>query len=337
MADLTTTYCGLTLRSPLVPSSSPLTGNLDDARRLEDAGAAALILPSLFEEELIHEQEHLHRFVDLQDIGHHEADSFLPTAHALASKLDHTLETIDRYKQSLAIPVIGSLNGVTDSGWIEYARDLQAAGCDALEINLYGVNADCSDSSADIEARYQHLVRELVNGVSVPVVVKLSSQFTGVAHFVAGLEQAGAAGVSLFNRFYQPDIDLETLEIKPCLSLSGPQEALLRIRWLAMLRPQVQLTLAATGGFHDGPTVLKALLAGADVVHLCSVLLQQGIGAIGAIESAMAQWLEEQEYDSVKQLQGSLSYGKAVNPGAYERANYLEVLDSYTPSRGVRV
>lgn len=329
MVDLTTTYCGLSLQNPLVPSSSPLTGNLDDARRLEDAGAAALVLPSVFEEELIHEQEHMHRFLDMQDIGHHEADSFLPTAYDYSSKLDQTLEKIARYKQALSIPVIASLNGVTDSGWVEHARDLQEAGCDGIELNLYGVDADPAVKSAEIEARYLHIVQQLVASVNVPCVVKLSNQFTALVPFVIELEKAGAQGVSLFNRFYQPDIDLESLQVTPRLSLSSCQESLLRIRWLAMLRSHVQFSLAATGGFHGFQDCLKALLAGADVVHVCSVLLKGGPSIVQVILDAMQQWMEEKEYQSIQQLKGSLSYEKAVNPAGYERANYLEVLDSY--------
>lgn len=335
MMDLTTSYCGLTLKNPLVPSSSPLTRNLDSARRLEDAGASALILPSLFEEELIYEQEHMHRFMDMQDIGHHEADSFLPVSHQYASKLDQALENISRFKSSLSIPVFASLNGVSDSGWIEHAKDLESAGCDAIELNLYGINADRHDSSDSIEHAYLSIVRRMVEAIKVPCVVKLSNQVTGLGHFVAQLESAGVRGVSLFNRFYQPDIDLETLQINPQLSLSDSNESLLRIRWLAMLRPQVRMTLAATGGFHRYEDVMKALLAGGDVVHLCSVLLQQGEHAIHHIISDMTQWMEEKEYESIQQLKGSLSYQNAVNPNGYERANYLDVLDSYTPKSGV--
>lgn len=337
MVDFTTRYCGLTLKNPLVPSSGPLTGNLDDARRLEDAGAAALILPSLFEEELIHEQEHLHRFMDMQDIGHHEADSFLPTVHPCASRLDRMLETIVRYKQSLSIPVVASLNGVTDSGWIEYAQDLQAAGCDAIELNLFGVEPGVETRSEMVEERYLTLVSHLAGSVQIPCVAKLSNQFSGVVSFVSRLEQAGAAGVSVFNRFYQPDIDLETLQIRPQLSLSSVQDTLLRIRWIAMIRPHVGLTLSATGGFHGFQDVMKALLAGADVVHLCSVLLKAGPEVIGTILEDMGCWMTEKEYTSVQQLQGSLSYRNAANPEGYERANYMDVLDSYTSSRGVRV
>ena len=337
MVDLTTTYLGLNLKNPVVPSSSPLTGHFDDARRLEDAGASALILPSIFEEELIREQEKMDRFVVMQDIGHHEADSFLPTAHNFESKLDQILEKIARYKSALSIPVVASLNGITDSGWVDHAKDLEEAGCDAIELNLYGMNAEPGARSEAIEERYHHIVQRLVESVQIPCTVKLSNQFTGLMHFVTELEISGAAGVSLFNRFYQPDIDLETLQIKPQLNLSSWQETLLRIRWLALLRPQVKFTLAATGGFHGFQDVLKALLAGADVVHLCSVLLKGGPGVIQDILGGMSHWMEDKEYESVQQLKGSLSHQNAVNPAGYERENYMEVLDSYSYSPGVRV
>lgn len=337
MVDLTTSYLGLTLKNPLVPSSSPLTGNFDDARRLEDVGAAALVLPSLFEEALIHEQETMSRFIEHQDIGHHEADSFLPAPLEFSSTLDQYLERIEQYKSALSIPVIGSLNGTTLTGWVDHAKDLQEAGCDAIELNLYSINANKTDSSDDIERRYSRIVHDLSKAITIPFTVKLSPQITSLTHFVSRLEQAGAKGVSLFNRFYQPDIDLESLSVAPRLQLSSSYESLLRIHWIALLRPQVSLGLAATGGFHNHEAVLKALLAGADVVHLCSLLLEQGIDAFSSLLIEMKQWLEDKEYDSIQQMQGSLSYQHAIDPSAYERANYLQVLDSYTPSPGVKV
>ncbi|MDX1693050.1 MAG: dihydroorotate dehydrogenase-like protein, partial [Ketobacteraceae bacterium] len=334
MVDLKTEYLGLSLKNPLVPSSSPLTGNLDDARRLEDYGAAALILPSLFEEALINEQENMSRFIEHQDIGHAEADSFLPAPPTFHSTLDQYLEKVERYKGALSIPVIGSLNGTTASGWIDHARDLESAGCDAIELNLYSINANRADSSDDIERRYLKIVHELSRTIRIPFTVKLSPQITSLTHFVNRLEQAGAQGVSLFNRFYQPDIDLDTLTVAPRLQLSSSYECLLRIHWIALLRPQVKLGLAATGGFHDHRDALKALLAGADVVHLCSLLLAQGPEAVQPVLQQMIQWMEDKEYQSVQQLKGSLSYQHAVDPSAYERANYLQVLDSYTPAPG---
>lgn len=329
MVDLTTHYAGLALKNPLVPSSGPLTGNLDDARRLEDAGCSALVLPSLFEEAVIAEEENISRFLLNQDIGHYEADSFLPTHAPFLSTLEQYLDRIQRFKQVLGIPVIGSLNGTSHSGWVDHARDLQEAGCDAIELNIYAVNANQHESGGEIESHYLSIIEALADAIDIPFVVKLSSQFTSVCHFVAQMETLGASGVSLFNRFYQADIDLETLAVQPRLQLSNPYESLLRIRWTAILRSQVELGLAVTGGFHRYQDILKALLAGADVVHLCSVLLEEGPEVLSRLLNEITGWMADREYESVRQLQGSLSYQYAVNPAAYERANYLQVLESY--------
>ncbi|MCG8313464.1 MAG: dihydroorotate dehydrogenase-like protein [Pseudomonadales bacterium] len=331
MVDLTTSYAGLQLKNPLVPSSSPLTGNLDDAKRLEEAGASALILPSLFEEALINEQENMSDFIHHQDIGHYEADTFLPEPVAFRSTLDKYLEQINTYQSALDIPIIASLNGTSKSGWIDHAKDLQDAGCHGIELNLYSVNGNSRESSDDIERRYLSLVHELSKAITIPFVIKLSAQITSICHFVSRLEQAGARGVSLFNRFYQADIDLDTLAVNPKLQLSSSYESLLRIRWIAMLRPQTSLGIAATGGFHQRDDILKALLAGADIVHLCSLLLAEGPQKLTQLEKEISIWLEEKEYESISQLKGSLSYQHAINPTAYERANYMQVLDSYHP------
>ncbi len=264
--NLTTTYLGLTLKNPLVPSSSPLTGKFDEARRLEDAGAAAIVLPSLFEEALLHEQENMERLFEHQNIGHLEADNYLPTAHQFSSTLDQYLERIEQYKSSLDIPVIGSLNGTTPSGWIDHAKDLEEAGVDALELNLYSINADQSESSDDVERRYLQVVHDLKDTIDIPFTVKLSPQFSSLSHFIHRLEQAGASGVSLFNRFYQPDINLDTLDIEPRIQLSSPYESLLRVRWIALLRANLDITIAATGGFHSYQEVAKAILAGAGLL-----------------------------------------------------------------------
>ncbi|MFE8071163.1 dihydroorotate dehydrogenase-like protein [Marinobacteraceae bacterium S3BR75-40.1] len=337
MIDLSTRYLGLDLKNPLVPSSSPLTGDFDMARRLEDAGAAALVLPSLFEEEVVAEQEMLHRFLDQQDIGHAEADTFLPEAgEEYVSHLDRYLERIQRYKAALDIPVIGSLNGVTDEGWLDHARDLEQAGCDALELNVYFVAADADESAAAVEARYLDLLRHVRGTVRIPVTVKLSSQLSSVAYMVKQLEACGAQGVSLFNRFYQPDLDLESLALVPRIHPSSAAESLLRIRWIGLLRPQVGLSLAATGGFQDHRQTLKALLVGADVVQFCHVLLERGPAHLGQVLTDLHRWMEEHEYQSVEQLKGSVCQSHAQNPAEFERANYVDVLDSHTPARGVR-
>lgn len=337
MVDLATTYLGLSLKNPLVPSSGPLTSNLDSIKRLEDAGAAAIVLPSLFEEALIHEQEQMARFLDQQDIGHHEADSFLPLPTNYSSHLDKMVSLIENCKSSLDIPVIGSLNGITPSGWIECAQDLQLAGCDAIELNLYSVAADANLSAEAVEHGFLETVDKLTDAVTVPVTVKLSSQFSSLAHFALNLQHKGANGIVCFNRFYQPDIDLDTLNLSPVLHLSTSAESLLRIRWIALLHSQVKLSLAATGGFYSYEEVVKALLAGADVVYLCSVLIQQGPNALGNILSDLTYWMNEKEYSSVQQLKGSLSYNNVESPSVYARGNYLEVMDSYTPAKGVKV
>jgi dihydroorotate dehydrogenase (fumarate) len=329
MIDLSTDYLGLKLNNPLVPSSSPLTGNLDDARRLQDAGASALVLPSLFEEVVHHQQKQLEQYVYSQALGHYEADSYRPVPDEYAGELDNYLEHIQNLKATLDIPLIASLNGISTSGWIDYGKEMQQAGADALELNVYYVAADPRQSGEEIEARYLQLLADLREQVTIPVTMKLTSQFSSVAHMVTKLQQAGAAGVVLFNRFYQPDIDLDTLTIKPRIALSSPMESLLRIRWIALLRGRVDLSLAATGGFHNVDTVLKALLAGADAVYLCSVLMEKGPAYYAELLQQLGDWLEEREYESVSQMKGSVSQACAIDPAAFEHSNYFDVIKSY--------
>lgn len=331
--DLRTTYLGLPLKNPLVPSSSPLSRNLDTAKRLEDAGAAALIMYSLFEEELQHDQEVMDGYLQNQALGHGEASSFLPMHAALPSRLEHYLEQLQRLKQSLEIPVIASLNGITPGGWIEHGKALQEAGADALELNVYYIAGDMQISGSEVERRYIDLLHELRQHVTLPIAMKLSPQFSSVTNIVAHLERVGAAGVSLFNRFYQPDIDIDSLRVAPQLHLSNSAEALLALRWIAILHGRVKLTLAATGGIHNHEDALKMLLAGADVVHLCSALLKHGPGRVAEILRGIEGWLEESPYESIEQLKGTLSQRHNGDASAYARANYLQLLDSYTPLR----
>jgi dihydroorotate dehydrogenase (fumarate) len=312
-----------------VPSSSPLTGELASAKKLEDAGASALVLPSLFEEAIEYEQQQLEQFVHSQALGHYEAQSFQPVPEDYSSELDNYLERIQQFKQALDIPVIASLNGISTSGWIDTGKELQQAGADALELNVYYVAADPETSGEAVEMRYLQLLGDLQQHVTLPITMKLSSQFSSVANMVLKLQQAGVNGVSLFNRFYQPDIDLETLRIKPALELSTPVESLLRIRWVALLRGRVDLSLAVTGGFHTADNIIKALLAGADITHLCSVLLKQGPEHIASLKQEILDWMEEHEYESVQQLKGSVSRSCAINPAALEHSNYLDVIKSY--------
>ena len=266
------------------------------------------------------------RFLDHQNIGYHEAQTFLPEMQEYNSELDRYIALIERYKDALDIPVIGSLNGITTQGWIRHARDLQDAGCDALELNLYGIAAQREETAMDIEARYLQLVTHLMDVVNIPVTIKLSPQFTSPIHFIAELEQLGVQGVSLFNRFYQPDIDLASRHVVPKIQLSQSYESLLRIRWIAMLRPQVALGIAATGGFHCAEDALKGIMAGADIIHLCSVLLKNGPYQLQTLLKQMQNWMQENEYESIAQMKGSLSHSNAANPSAYERANYAELL-----------
>jgi len=330
MIDLSTQYLGLKLANPLVPSSSPLTGELDSAKKMEDAGASALVLPSLFEEAIEYEQKQLERFVHSQSLGHYEAQSYQPVPEDYGSELDNYLERLQQFKSSLAIPVIASLNGISTSGWIETGKELQQAGADALELNVYYIAGDPAISGEAVEQRYLQLLADLRQHITIPVTMKLSSQFSSVANMVLKLQQAGANGVSLFNRFYQPDIDLETLEIKPHLELSSPMESLLRIRWIALIRGRVDLSIAATGGFHRTEDIVKALLVGADITHLCSVLLHNGPEYIAVLKQQLEEWLEENEYESVQQMKGSISQSCAINPAALEHSNYMHVIKSYS-------
>ncbi len=335
MVDLSTDYLGLKLANPLVPSASPLSKNLDTVRQLEDAGAPALVMYSLFEEKIDSEEQQLARFIHEQDFGHAEAGSFHPVPDDYQSYQEKYLEKLQALKTALDIPVIASLNGTSMSGWIRYGKQLQEAGADALELNVYYVAGNEGENGRDVEQRYIHLLSELKQHVSLPVTMKLSSQFSSLIDMAKQLQQAGASGLALFNRFYQPDIDLETLEVIPRLELSSPMESLLRIRWTALLYGKVNLSLAVTGGFHSSDDILKALMAGADVTHLCSVLLQHGPQRLEELLRELQGWLEEHEYESIRQLKGSSSQKNAIDPAAFERANYVEVLDTYNWPDGV--
>jgi dihydroorotate dehydrogenase (fumarate) len=336
MVDLTTAYLGLSLKNPLVPSASPLSKDIDSAKRLEDAGAAAIVMHSLFEENIEQEDENLARFFHQQSLGHGEADSFHPVPVDYQSYQDKHLEQLLKLKSELDIPIIASLNGSTPGGWVECARALEDAGADALELNLYYIAANAEENCTAVEDRYVDTLRSLKQRVTIPVTMKLSSQFSAFANVAQRFEQAGAQGLVLFNRFYQPDIDLETLEVIPRLELSTATESLLRIRWIAILYGRVKCSLAITGGVHDASDVLKALLAGADVTHMCSALLHNGPEHIATVLSELEQWLDDKEYESISQLKGSISQQHAADPAAFARANYVSVLNSYKPPPGVR-
>ncbi|MEA1890224.1 MAG: dihydroorotate dehydrogenase-like protein [Pseudomonadota bacterium] len=327
--DLSTEYLGLKLTNPLVPSASPLSRDLETAKKLEDAGASALVMYSLFEEEVREEDHLMDAYIFSQDIGHNEADGYLPSSAAYQTKTDEYLAHIFSLKQSLDIPVIASLNGVTTGGWIDHALEIQQAGADALELNVYYIAAEFEQSGREVEQLYLDLLIELRKHISIPLVMKLSPFFSSVSYMVNQLQQHGVDGVSLFNRFYQPGIDLKTLGITPELKLSTSQESLLAMRWIGILYGQVDISFAATGGIHTAEDVIRMLLSGADVTHLCSTLLKNGPDHLSVILSGLEEWMEENEYTSVSQLKGSASKLHAVNPAAFERCNYLQVIQSY--------
>ena len=335
MIDLSTDYLGMKLKNPLVPSASPLAKNLDSAKRLEDAGAAAIIMNSLFEEEVNEDEERLDHLLHNQDIGHFEAASYLPAEAAYKTHLESYLEQLEGLKSTLDIPVIASLNGTTASGWFTHARQLEQAGADALELNVYYMPIDPAQSSELVEARYVEILAGLKKQVGIPIIMKLSSQFSSVGNFVQKLETAGANGVSLFNRYYLPDIDLETLAVTPSLHLSSSDETRLSMRWIAMLFGRVRLTLAATSGIHTPEDAIKLLLAGADVTHMCSALLKYGPAHLGIVLNGIEQWMQEKEYASISQLKGSVSHAHAADPEAFERSNYIKVLGSFESPEGV--
>jgi dihydroorotate dehydrogenase (fumarate) len=337
--DLTTQYLGLTIKNPLVPSASPLSKSLDLARELEDNGASALIMWSLFEEAITAESESMVRFLHHQEIGFAEADAgFLPAWEDFESVLDVYLENLRRLKESLEIPVIASLNGVTEGGWISHARELEQAGADALELNVYYVAGDIGMTGARVEERYLNLLRELRGHIQIPINMKLSPAFSSIGNLVTQVAGAGANGVALFNRFYQPDINIDTLRLQPSLHPSTSAEALLAMRWIAILYGRIEgLSLGATGGVHTPEDAIKLLLAGADVVHLCSALLTRGPAYLSQIERGITDWMEDQGFESVADFRGRVSALSVPNPAEFERSNYVHILDSYSFSPGVMV
>jgi len=333
--DLTTRWLGLDLKNPLVPSASPLARSLDAARQLEDAGAAALVMHSLFEEAVRAEEESMVRFLHHQHHGHAEADDFLPDHQDFPGELDRYLEQVAALKASLDIPVVASLNGVTASGWMTHAREIEEAGADALELNAYYVAGDVWEEGQYVEQRYVTLLKELHGTVSIPINMKLSPFFSSVGNMVKALERAGAAGVALFNRFYQPDINVDALRLQHSLHPSSSADALLSMRWTAMLHGRVECSLSATGGVHETEDALKLLLAGADVVHLCTALLQRGPAHLGKVLAGITDWMEEHGFESADDFRGRLSQLNVQDPAEFERLNYIRVLDSYSFRPGV--
>ena len=337
--DLTTQYLGLTLENPLVPSASPLSKSLDLARELEDNGASAIIMWSLFEEAITAESESMVRFLHHQEIGFAETGrGFLPAWQDFESGLELYLENIRRLKEALEVPVVASLNGVTPSGWISHARELEQAGADALELNVYYVAGDISQTGAQVEERYLSLLRELRGHIQIPINMKLSPAFSSIGNLVTQMAAAGAKGVALFNRFYQPDINIDSLRLQPSLHPSTSAEALLAMRWIAILYGRIEgLSLGATGGVHTPEDAIKLLLAGADVVHLCSALLAKGPAYLRVIKQGITDWMEGQGFESVADFRGLVSALSVPNPAEFERANYVSILDSYSFPPGVMV
>ncbi|MCX6894452.1 MAG: dihydroorotate dehydrogenase-like protein [Verrucomicrobia bacterium] len=328
--DLTTTYLGLKLRTPLVPSASPLSESVDGIKHMEDAGASAVVLYSLFEEQLRQDRFELARHMEQGTESFAEALSYFPEAEHFHLGPDEYLKHISKAKAAVKIPIIASLNGSSTGGWTDYAKQIQQAGADALELNIYNIPTDMNLTAADIEQMYLDILKAVKSEVTIPVAVKLSPFFTNFANMAKRLNEAGADGLVLFNRFYQPDVDLETLEVKPNILLSTPMAMRVPLRWIAILYGHLNSSLAATSGVHRSSDVLKMLMAGADVTMLCSVLLRQdGVKQIGIIERGLATWMEEHEYESVKQLKGSLSQKNCADPSTFERAQYMRAISTY--------
>ena len=334
--DLTTNYMGLTLRSPLVPSAAaPLTEHIEYVKRMEDAGAGAVVLHSLFEEQIRKERYELHHHLTFGTHSFAEALTYFPEPEIFHVGTEEYLNHIRKAKETVNIPIIASLNGSTVGGWTEYAHQIQEAGADALELNIYYVPTDMEMTGAQVEQNYIDIVRAVKSTVNIPVAVKLSPYFSNMANMAKRLHEAGADGLVCFNRFYQPDIDIEELEVTPNLILSSPQDMRLPMRWIAILYGRIQLDFAATSGIHKGQEAIKLLMAGASITQICSVLLRHGIDHIRTIEQEMVGWMEEHDYHSIKQMLGSMSQLNCPDESAFERAQYLKSIQTYHPLHSV--
>jgi len=328
--DLSSRYLGIALRHPIVASASPLTGSIDSLKRLEDAGVAAVVLPSLFEEQIEHDEMSTHNLMLYGAELSPEARGFFPEQQHYNTGPDRYLALIADARKALSVPVIASLNGYTPGGWTSMAKQLEQAGAHAIELNVYFLATKLDDSSTAVEARYIDLVQSVVGQVKIPVAVKVAPYFSAMANMASRLAQAGASGLVLFNRFLQPDIELEELQVTPHLVLSTSDELRLALRWIAILRGRVKASLAATGGAHTPADVLKLLLAGADCVMVASSLLKEGPAHIGTLVRGVTDWLVERDYSSIEQMKGSLSQQACPDPDAFERANYMKALTTYT-------
>jgi dihydroorotate dehydrogenase (fumarate) len=329
MIDLSTTYLGLKLKNPLVASASPLSEKLDSVRQLEDCGVSAIVMYSLFEEQVIRESLELDRYLSNGTHTYAEALTYLPEVGRYSMGPEAYVENVYRLKQATNIPIIGSLNGVSTGGWVQYAQQIEQAGADAVELNIYYLPVDPDLSGAELEENYVNLVKDLRSQVRIPIAVKLSPFFTSMPNMARRLVEAGANGLVLFNRFYQPDFDLDELEVVPNLQLSSSSELRLPLRWIALLYGRVQTDYALTSGVHTTTDMLKAIMAGASVTMVTSEFLQNGIERAGEMLGGMLSWLEEHEYESVLQMQGSMSAQAVAQPNAFKRTNYMKVLSSY--------
>ncbi|HKZ28056.1 MAG TPA: dihydroorotate dehydrogenase-like protein [Acidimicrobiia bacterium] len=328
--DLRTTYMGLELAHPVMPSASPLTGDLDTLRRLEDAGASAVVLPSLFEEQIEHEEMEVVRLLDFGSESFGEAAfGYFPELADYATGPSTYLDLVSRAKSSLSIPVIGSINGTSKGGWIKYGKLIEEAGADALELNVHFIPTDPKVSTAQVEQQYLDLVMSVKQSLSIPLAVKIGPFFSSIPHIADRLVESGADALVIFNRFYQPDIDIEGLQVQPDLQLSTSTELRLPLRWTAILRGFIKASLAVTTGVHTSEDVIKLLLVGADVTMMASALLKNGPDHLRRVVSGVEQWLNDNDYESIEQLKGSLSQASSPDPGAFERANYMKTLVTY--------
>jgi dihydroorotate dehydrogenase (fumarate) len=328
MSDLTTRYLGIQLRTPLVASASPLSQEIDTIRQLEDAGASAVVLYSLFEEQLRQESQELDYFLTAETDSHPESLNFFPDPGEFLLGPDEYLDHIRKAKEAVQIPIIASLNGSSVGGWIQYATQIEEAGADALECNIYWIVTDPAVTSAEVEQHYVDIVQAVRAAVHIPVAVKLSPFFSNFASLAQRIDAAGADGLVLFNRFYQPDIDLEALELKPNVLLSTPQAMRLPLTWIGILHGRIKASLAATSGIHGPEDVIKLLMVGADATMLCSALLRNGVNHLRAVEAGLKNWMEVHEYESVAQMKGSMSQLRCPDPSAFERAQYMRAVKS---------
>lgn len=326
--DLTSTYLGFNLKNPIVPSASPLSKDIGKIKEMEDAGASAVVLHSLFEEQITHDSLELFYHTVPHEESFAEATTYFPNTQNYTIGPDDYLEHIRKAKEAVQIPVIASLNGVTPGGWTEYAKKMEEASADALELNVYMVAADLNKSSEDVENNYVEILKLVKSSVKIPVTMKLSPYFSSMAGFAKKLDNAGANGLLLFNRFYQPDIDLESLEVVPNVLFSNPQSMRLPLRWIAILYGRVKADLAATSGIHSAEDIIKMIMVGAKITQIYAALHQYGIGHIRNLLRDIKTWMIDHEYESLDQMRGSMSHRAVANPAAFERANYMRALSS---------